>query len=114
MVCRRCSECVGCEHHWIPDPCPDHDYVCKHCDAKGDMCLNCTGDGCEPCKESGVILTSDLPGYEDLNRILARVPASWLGGLLVGLIYRLLDVNFFKTPDDLRKYIDGVITRRTK
>lgn len=42
--CRRCSECIGQDHHWIeggslPDECPDcitaaSDYVCKHCPAR--------------------------------------------------------------------------------
>jgi hypothetical protein len=35
--CRRCSECVGQEHHWIEndrfcDP-GDPEYVCKHCES---------------------------------------------------------------------------------
>lgn len=47
IKCRRCSECVGSEHHWLSDPRPDVDddatdeqiaaapYVwqCKHCPA---------------------------------------------------------------------------------
>jgi hypothetical protein len=45
VSCRRCSECVGQEHHWIdasdvegPD---DPDLDCKHCDAKAFTCEEC-------------------------------------------------------------------------
>jgi hypothetical protein len=35
--CRRCSECVGQEHHFLPMPEEDDDgewvFPCKHCDA---------------------------------------------------------------------------------
>ena len=109
--CRRCSECIGCEHHWIADPTPERDYVCKHCDAMGDMCLECSGDGCESCKDSGVVLCSDIPSYEEIGRILNRVPATWLGGILATVVVRLLEIEFFKTPGDLRKYVNAIIER---
>ena len=36
-TCRRCSECVGHEHHWIENDrfCEpgDPEFACKHCDA---------------------------------------------------------------------------------
>ena len=110
-TCPRCSECMGCEHHWIADPTPERDYVCKHCDAFGDMCLECSGDGCESCKDSGVVPCADIPGYDEINRMLNRVPMTWLGGILACVVERLLEVNFFKTPDDLRKYVDAIIKR---
>lgn len=42
--CRQCSECDGL-HHWL-DTCGDDDdpeprWVCKHCDARADMCELC-------------------------------------------------------------------------
>lgn len=56
--CRRCSECDGMSHHWIPnsdfgnDDEPEEiseaEYVCKHCDVLGEDCLHCFGDGDEP------------------------------------------------------------------
>lgn len=81
--CRRCSECVGCEHHWLDNTefgaineCgldrPDatgNEYMCKHCPAVGDECENCGGDGsidgkddecsaacCPTCRGRGVIV----------------------------------------------------------
>ena len=110
-ACRRCSECVGCEHHWIEDPTPEHDYVCKHCEAKGDMCLECSGDGCEACKEFGVVLCAEVPGYEEICRMLNRVPMTWLGGILATVTERLLEVNFFRTPADLQKYVGKIVER---
>ena len=69
--CRRCSECDGMSHHWIPDPQPlddpeymPGDYACKHCDYRGDGCETCAGDGyldgdeskpCERCSQEGVV-----------------------------------------------------------
>lgn len=80
--CRRCSECKGCEHHWlengvpVEDACPHGeqlstdcetcilaapDYVCKHCPAQGDSCPEC-GLGIEPeetcgtCKGVGTVV----------------------------------------------------------
>ncbi len=50
--CRRCSECVGQEHHFLEhaaEPEGDDDsmwfagYVCKHCEAKADICDGCDG-----------------------------------------------------------------------
>lgn len=36
--CRRCSECQGCEHHWLEngefEEAGDPEYECKHCPAK--------------------------------------------------------------------------------
>lgn len=53
-ACRRCSECVGMNHHWTPGPlAPDDpewqpgDYACKHCEQRGDGCPECEEDGCE-------------------------------------------------------------------
>lgn len=69
-ACRRCSECMGCDHHWLEhgtpaDVCPHDlsdaerqqieegngcclqcldeapDYVCKHCPATGETCMAC-------------------------------------------------------------------------
>ncbi len=49
--CRRCSECEGENHHWI-EHCDDPaevgenafvGYVCKHCDARVEMCDSCDG-----------------------------------------------------------------------
>lgn len=35
--CRRCSECIGEDHHWMESPYLMEDgdpwFVCKHCDA---------------------------------------------------------------------------------
>lgn len=66
-TCRRCSECVGQEHHWIDSyqyegegTENDPDLACKHCDAIAFMCLGCdvgmpaTGQICKECRESGV------------------------------------------------------------
>jgi hypothetical protein len=39
-ACRRCSECVGQEHHWLDNfRCVDETdpyFICKHCDAACD------------------------------------------------------------------------------
>lgn len=69
--CRRCSECRGCEHHWLPNPelgdeeAPEEmqhvDYICKHCAAIANACGHCFGDG-------------DEPGLEDLE------PCSYCNG----------------------------------
>ena len=53
MNCRRCGDCIGAEHHWLPyepdedDPLysPVPDYCCKHCPAIGDECPACQGEG---------------------------------------------------------------------
>lgn len=62
MECRRCDECRGMSHHWMPDPHPVSyddervwDYVCKHCDVVGEECEACWGDGCEECGHEGVV-----------------------------------------------------------
>lgn len=76
QACRRCSECIGQDHHWMedggyPDTCSHEltseqeqqiedgagdcphcfesvaDYCCKHCEAKADSCEAC-GYGSEP------------------------------------------------------------------
>ena len=63
--CRRCVECAGMTHHWISnDECEgpdDPEFVCKHCDAIGETCRACCGDGgledetCQACGGEGVI-----------------------------------------------------------
>lgn len=53
-MCRRCTECEGYSHHWIPNMAFGDDgeennqaaYECKHCNALGDECRECYGDGC--------------------------------------------------------------------
>ena len=71
MTCRRCSECAGQLHHWLDnDECygpRDATHACKHCDALGDECETCGGEGgrtredgeslglCPHCKGYGVI-----------------------------------------------------------
>jgi hypothetical protein len=56
MTCRRCSECEGQDHHWLdnqdfgndPDEAEDptgNQYVCKHCEAVGNECNECEGEG---------------------------------------------------------------------
>ncbi len=49
--CRRCSECCGYSHHWIPVCDPDRPAVsadCKHCDETGYECPHCSGAGVDP------------------------------------------------------------------
>lgn len=68
--CRRCSDCHGAEHHWIDNADVDLDdatHACKHCDAVGDECETCDGEGgrtsedghalglCPRCKGHGVV-----------------------------------------------------------
>jgi hypothetical protein len=79
--CRRCSECVGCDHHWLengdfgadeddPDYLEDeyrqptgNMYICKRCPAVGDDCAYCHGSGevgdyyapCFECGGAGVV-----------------------------------------------------------
>ena len=39
-ACRRCSDCEGSEHHWMPDVDDETDepvMVCKHCEATREM-----------------------------------------------------------------------------
>ena len=81
-MCRRCSECKNSSHHWIynsafgddPDSRENAEtsHVCKHCDACGNACEDCGGDGvafdivgepgitrqCLTCEGEGVILVS--------------------------------------------------------
>ena len=60
MSCRRCSDCIGHDHHWLPNDDfgnddPDESwemegpadvmYTCKHCPALGDECETCDGSG---------------------------------------------------------------------
>lgn len=56
--CRRCTECEGRTHHWIPDLHDSEDlddedrllqgaYGCKHCDQRGEECPVCGGEGGE-------------------------------------------------------------------
>lgn len=54
-MCRRCSDCVGMSHHWMDNTdFGDEDeriennsttHVCKHCEAMGDECGECNGEG---------------------------------------------------------------------
>lgn len=75
-MCRRCSECEGMSHHWIENTSFGDDeeieennsttHLCKHCDAMGDECDLCYGEGLDPdsmddvvcpeCNGEGVIL----------------------------------------------------------
>ena len=64
--CRRCGECIGMSHHWMPDPMnPDDDewrpgdYACKHCDQRGNCCPDCDEEGCKRCDGEGVIPLTD-------------------------------------------------------
>jgi len=63
-TCKRCSECEGCEHHWIDADELHYDFDCKHCDAVGMRCQACDGDGdgdadsltaCKACGGCGVV-----------------------------------------------------------
>jgi hypothetical protein len=85
-TCRRCSECIGCEHHWIDnyDAADETDatHACKHCDVLGDECETCDGEGgrtspdgyplalCPPCGGHGVIarLPTPVPTTEEPER----------------------------------------------
>lgn len=66
MKCRRCSVCRNSSHHWLPNTAfgdlneenNEVEYVCKHCDAIGDECVNCFAEGCDDCDGEGVILIS--------------------------------------------------------
>lgn len=75
--CRTCSECVGDPHHWIEhcddpgEPDPFVGYVCKHCEARADICDECsvaiypmTGvDRCAECTANGdSVLEPGEPG----------------------------------------------------
>lgn len=63
--CRRCSECVGSEHHWMDlfdeRKAPGATHGCKHCPAAGRECDLCGGEGgdgedCPQCRGHGVVL----------------------------------------------------------
>lgn len=89
-ACRRCGECIGCDHHWMEevtyatydendDPLdaePIADRVCKHCPAIGNECEECGGYGvidgeneagqdveadCPECDGRGIILVPTTP-----------------------------------------------------
>lgn len=64
--CLGCSECRGASHHWLADPTPEHDYVCKHCDQLGMTCDCCFGDGCPHCSGEGVIPFTPPPATEQV------------------------------------------------
>lgn len=64
MTCKRCSECVGCDHHWLDSVDFEDDgepeYVCKHCPAVGMECRYCeeglsNGKMCGICKGEGIL-----------------------------------------------------------
>lgn len=66
--CRRCSECVGCEHHWIDfyddRKAPGITHLCKHCPAAGFACEVCGGEGdetCPACRGYAVTLIGTVP-----------------------------------------------------
>jgi len=55
--CRRCSECVGCDHHWLDngdfEDEGDPEYQCKHCPAK---CRAIEDD-------DGLMIPDNIPRY---------------------------------------------------
>jgi len=56
IVCRRCSECEGQEHHWIENDDfedeGDPEFSCKHCDA---LCFSIDDDGGLPVPSGAVV-----------------------------------------------------------
>lgn len=73
--CRRCSECLGEQHHWVdggpPEVCPHGrpdsqdcplcwdeapGLACKHCPATADSCHCEDNEGCAACDGAGVIV----------------------------------------------------------
>lgn len=55
--CQTCGECIGSQHHWIEDfevGMPGS-FGCKHCDARGEECPECFGDGCDKCCGEGIV-----------------------------------------------------------
>lgn len=60
-LCRRCSECVGQDHHWIEndefEDAGDPEFACKHCGAK---CFAKDDDESELMEPNGVVV-----GYSD-------------------------------------------------
>lgn len=86
MRCRSCHECKGYQHHWItnggfgdfsqPPAVRDHSHTCKHCNAMGDECETCGGEGAEPdletascrdCLGEGVIFAGWFDREASLN-----------------------------------------------
>lgn len=52
-MCRRCSDCQNMSHHWMWNSAytgeiDAAEFCCKHCNALGDTCAECHGDGCAP------------------------------------------------------------------
>lgn len=57
MTCRRCSQCKGYSHHWLPNGRFGDDetvhsaslvqasHICKHCPQLGSQCSLCDGFG---------------------------------------------------------------------
>lgn len=73
-MCRRCSECVGQDHHWCSEIRTDDGerLHCKHCDATAVECPVCDGQGvylvenhgaqevtCDKCLGLGIVRTCD-------------------------------------------------------
>lgn len=90
--CRRCSECIGAEHHWIDnediDDADDPTHACKHCDAVGDECETCDGEGgrtsedgyalglCPRCHGHGVSVRLALPTPDPMTSF--KIIDAWL------------------------------------
>lgn len=56
--CRKCHECSGNSHHWIPNSRVgitenEPSWVCKHCQVKGEDCPTCSGFGCSGAPPDG-------------------------------------------------------------
>ena len=68
MTCRRCSVCVGMDHHWLEDvdeadP-PAYTHRCKHCPALGLLCDDCDNaygeeTDCDACLKAGVVVAGE-------------------------------------------------------
>lgn len=89
MACRRCSECMGSEHHWMSNPGfgdgeegsrnPDYEFICKHCPALGGECDECDGEGattrsiddddveidCPKCEGWGIVIGLGYTGWRE-------------------------------------------------
>ena len=95
MACRRCSECKGATHHWIAN---GYFYDCKHCEAKGDECETCGGEGCDDCHHEGVVEVARATvavecvfdeirlRVGDTRILLSTKQASELSGILVAAV----------------------------